>query len=205
MAAGVILIAVLVMGWRNLPLLARWLDVGGPPQKADAVVLLNGGFNTRPFVAAALVHGGWAPKILVSTVAAYPSQISGAVPPSYKIVLSVLDYGGISSDRVVVLEKAATTTFDEATAVADYLAGHPIKRLLIVTDAPHTRRARWIFRRVLADPRVEIAMVSSPTDGFDSGNWWRCEAGFLFVMSEYFKLLYYHFRYGWLGYEVGGA
>ena len=41
---------------------------------------------------------------------------------------------------------------------------------------------------------------------FENGNWWQSEEGFLFVVSEYFKLFYYGIRYGWLGYEiVGGA
>ena len=179
--------------------------MGGPPQKADAVVLLNGGLNTRPFVAAALVHGGWAPKILLNTVAAHPSEISGAVPPYFEITLKVLDYGGVPRDRVVLLDSAAATTFDEAKAVADYLADHPAKRLMIVTEGPHTRRARWIFQRVLAGRPVEIEMVSAPADEFDSENWWRSEEGFLFVVSEYFKLFYYGLRYGWLGYEIAGG
>ena len=204
-----ILILVFATHQRTLPLLARWLDVGGPPQNADAVVLLNGGFNTRPFVAAALLHGGWAPKILLNTVAAYASQASGAVPPSFEIVLKVLDYGGVPQDCVVVLPSAAATTFDEAKAVADYLAdpatapaAKKLKKLLIVTEGPHTRRARWIFRRVLAGRPVEIEMISAPADGFEYQNWWRSEAGFLFVVSEYFKLFYYGLRYGWLGYEI---
>ena len=162
----------------------RWLDVGGPPQKADAVVLLNGSLDTRPFVAAALVHGGWAPKILLNTVAAHPIQVSGAVPSFFDITLKVLDYGGVSPDRVVRLDSAAKTTFDEAKAVADYLAEHPLEKLMIVTEGPHTRRARWIFERVLADRPVEIVMVSVPADGFDNENWWRSEAGFLFVSAS---------------------
>ncbi len=202
-AAAVLVAAAL--NRHSLPWAARWLDVGGPPQKADAVVLLNGGMNTRPVVAAALVHGGWAPKILLNTVAAHPSEISGAVPPYYQIALKVLDYGGVSRDHVVLLDSAAATTFDEAKAVADYLAAHPAKRLMIVTEGPHSRRARWIFQRTLAGRPVEIEMVSAPTDEFDSEDWWRCEEGFLFVVSEYFKLFYYGLRYGRLGYEIAGG
>ncbi len=177
LASGGILILAFAMRQQILPLLARWLDVGGPPQKADAVVLLNGGFNTRPFVAAALVHGGWAPKLLVNTMAAHPSQVSGAVPPSSTITLKVLAYGGVPLDRVVCLDSKVETTFDEAKAVAKYLDEHPAKRLLIVTEGPHSRRARWIFRRVLADRPVEIAMVSAPAEEFENENWWRSEAG----------------------------
>ena len=151
------------------------------------------------------MHGGWAPKILLNTVADHPSQASGAVPPFFDIILKVLEYGGVPPDRVVRLDSAAATTFDEAKAVADYLADHPVKKLLIVTEGPHTRRARWIFQRVLADRPVEIAMVSAPADEFDNENWWRSEEGFLFVVSEYFKLFYYGLRYGRLGYEIAAA
>ncbi len=118
-AVGGILILVFATKQWTLPLLARWLDVGGPPQKADAVVLLNGSLNTRPFVAAALVHGGWAPKILLNTVIAHPNQVSGAVPPYLEINEKILAYGGVPRERVVALDYAAATTFDEAKAVAD--------------------------------------------------------------------------------------
>ncbi len=202
----VVVVGILILAFatreRTLPLLAHWLDVGGPPQKADAVVLLNGSLNTRPFVAAALVHGGWAPKVLLNTVAAHPSEVSGMVPPFFEINLKILAYGGVPPDRVVRLDSKAETTFDEAKAVAEYLADHPAKRLMIVTEGPHTRRARWIFQLVLAERPVEITMVSAPSDEFASENWWQSEMGFLFIVSEYFKLFYYGLRYGWLGYEI---
>jgi len=201
-AFGCILVFVLAFNPWSLPWVARWLDVGSPPQKADAVVLLNGGLNTRPFVAAALVHGGWAPKILLNTVAAHPSEISGAIPPFFEINSKAFEYGGVSRDRVVCLDSAVNTTFDEAKAVADYLTDHPAKRLMIVTEGPHTRRSRWIFQRVLTGRPVEIVLISAPAEGFENENWWRSEAGFLFVVSEYFKLFYYGLHYSWLGYEI---
>jgi uncharacterized SAM-binding protein YcdF (DUF218 family) len=202
--AGILIVACTINRW-TLPMLARWLDVGSSPQKADAVVLLNGSWNTRPLVAAALVHGGWAPKLILNTVAAHPSQLSGAVPPYFDIAMKALDYGGVPRDRVVRLDSAASTTFDEAKAVADYLTDHPAKRLIVVTEGPHSRRARWIFQRVLAGRPVEILMFSGPAEEFDNENWWQCEAGFLYVVSEYFKLFFYCVRYGWLAYELIGA
>ena len=167
LAAGGIAILVIATSGRTLPLLALWLDVGGPPQKADAVVLLNSSPNSRPFVAAALVHGGWAPKIILNTVADHPSEVSGEVPRYFDIYLKVLAYGGVPADRVVRLDSGAATTFDEAQAVARYLAEHPAKKLLIVTESPHTRR-RDGFSRVLADRPVEIAMISAPADEFQN-------------------------------------
>ena len=200
---GGMLIFVLAVNPRTLPLLARWLDVGGSPRKADALVLLGGGANTRPFVAAALVRGGWAPKILLNTSAAHPNELDGTVPPSFEVFVTIVEYGGVPRDCVVRLDSEARTTFDEARAVANYLVRHPAKRLMVVTEGPHTRRARWIFQRLLADRSVEIDMVSTPVYEFDNGNWWQCEEGFLFVLTEYLKFFYYGLRYGWLAYEIG--
>ena len=42
-----------------LPAVASWLDVGEPPQPADAIMLLNGDAETRAFAAAALWKAGW--------------------------------------------------------------------------------------------------------------------------------------------------
>jgi uncharacterized SAM-binding protein YcdF (DUF218 family) len=138
-------------------------------------------------------------------VAARSNEINGVVPAHFDINLKVLDYGGVPRDRVVCLDSEVNTTFDEAKAVADYLAEHPANRLLVVTEGPHSRRARWIFKQVLAGRPVEILMFSGPADNFDSENWWRSEDGFLYVMSEYLKLFYYCLRYGWLGYELAAG
>jgi len=206
MASAVVLLVACLNSRSLLRTAGRCLDVGRPPQKADAVVLLNGGYNTRPFVAAALVHGGWAPKVILNTVSLHPVQAAGVVPPSHEIALKALQYGEVPRDRVVLLETSVKTTFDEARGVANYLAANPATRLLLVTEGPHTRRAEWIFRlvldRLVPDRHVEIVSISAPAEDFDPATWWRSKSGFLFVTSEYLKLLFYALRYGWLGYEI---
>ena len=72
-AAGFIaILGLLLASPAVLSALGRWLDVGRPPQNADVVVLLNGSYNSRPFVAAALVRGRWATKVVLNTVALHP-------------------------------------------------------------------------------------------------------------------------------------
>ena len=44
---------------------AGWLDVGQRPRRADYVMVLNGGEDTRPFAAAALITAGWALALVV--------------------------------------------------------------------------------------------------------------------------------------------
>ena len=91
-----LLLAVVVLAacWAAYPRLLRaaasWLDVGQRPHKADYVMLLNGGENSRPFAAAALVKGHWARRVLVAETAASPEVIDGIVPPYHEINRRVL-------------------------------------------------------------------------------------------------------------------
>ncbi len=48
-----------------LSALGQWLDVGGPPLKADYVMVLGGDCKMRPPLAARLYKTGWARGVLV--------------------------------------------------------------------------------------------------------------------------------------------
>jgi uncharacterized SAM-binding protein YcdF (DUF218 family) len=198
MAAGVILVAA-----RNtlLPPLAAWLDVGQRPAAADDVMLLTGNENTRPFMAAALVRDGWAPRVLITPVAISEAVQQGVVVAPHENARQVLRYCGLESRQIVLLDGHAQSTFDEAEALAKYLANVSDRRILLVTDAFHSRRAAWIFSRVLGR-RVELRSVSAPFDDFTPNNWWQCRGGFIAVSSELLKLLFYSIWYGWLGYVL---
>src|SRR5689334_20408445 len=66
------LASLLVLGcagwWWRAPLLrgvAHLWIVADAPAKADAIVILGGGLDSRPTEAARLFHAGYAPRILV--------------------------------------------------------------------------------------------------------------------------------------------
>ena len=46
--------------------------------------------------------------------------------------------------------RGVSTTFDEAIALRDYCRQHPIRKVIVVTSDLHSRRARFIFRKVLS-------------------------------------------------------
>ena len=190
---------------RLLPAVASWLDVGGLAEPADAVMLLNGELNCRPFTAAALVKGGWARRVLMATVAPAAQGTEPVTLSWHEANRRVLLRCGIPQENIVLLDAGARTTFDEAVALSRFLATSPDARLLIVTDGPHTRRARWVFRWVLGERARQISMISAPLDDFQAENWWKSEQGFSYVIAEYFKLLFYLVRYGYLGYEMAGG
>ena len=101
------------------------------------------------------------------------------------------------AEKIIVLPfpGGVTSTFDEASAVRQYVAAHQTYRIILVTSAFHTRRARWIFEKVLAGLPVRLEMVAVPYAGFDQTNWWKNETGLITLNNEYIKWFYYLFKY----------
>lgn len=201
-AAGVALLAVYLERDTALPAAATWLDVGESPQKADAIMLLNGNENARSFAAAALVKGKWASRVLVTKMKPRPPALEGIVPPEHEINRQVLLHCGVPDSSVVLLEGEAESTYDEAVALRNFLDADSGLRVLIVTDWPHTRRARWVFSRVLGDRVQSLSMVSVPMEDCQPTDWWQSDSAFLFIVAEYIKLALYGVRYGWLAYGL---
>ena len=84
-------------------------------------MVLNGGENTRPFAAAALVKAGWAQRVLVAEVAPTPAVSDLILPPHHEINRQVLIKRGVPAENVVILPGKAATTRDEAKALAAFL------------------------------------------------------------------------------------
>jgi uncharacterized SAM-binding protein YcdF (DUF218 family) len=203
--AAVVLLACWVTHAGLLRAAASWLDVGEGPRKADYIMLLNGGQDSRPFAAAALVKAHWARRVLVAETAASPAVIDGIVPPEHEINRRVLLNRGVAAANVVILPGAAATTYDEAMALAAFLSNKPNARVLVVTNDCHTRRSRWVFTRVLGERAPLLSFVSAPSDDFPLDGWWRSQAGLLSIATEYPKLVFYAARYGYLGYWLAAC
>jgi uncharacterized SAM-binding protein YcdF (DUF218 family) len=201
--------AVLATCWVNRPRLLRaaasWLDVGERPRKADYVMLLTGGEDSRPFAAAALVKAHWARRVLVAETAPGPEAIDGIAPPCHEVDRRVLLKRGIPAADVAILPGAAETTYDEAVAFAAFLRDKPNARALVVTNDCHTRRSRWVFARVLGDRAWQVSVVSAPSDEFPMERWWHSQVGLLSITTEFPKLVFYAARYGYLGYWLAAC
>jgi uncharacterized SAM-binding protein YcdF (DUF218 family) len=83
-----------------------------------------------------------------------------------------------------------TSTQDEGRVLRDYLREQPAQRVIVVTSAFHTRRARWTLRRELRGVEADLRMAAAEDDRFDASNWWTREAGFLAYVSEMLKFVH---------------
>jgi len=174
---------------------AHFLDVSETPAATDYVMVLGGNVQTRPFVAAELLNAGLARKAVVATILCSGDNLGGTLPTEQEVIRSVLVHEGVSPDAVVILPNPCASTFDEACALAEFLEPKPGSTVTVVTSCQHTRRTRWIFRRVLGQRAPHVHFVGVPLDGFDETNWWQFESGLSTYLSEYAKLAFYLVHY----------
>jgi uncharacterized SAM-binding protein YcdF (DUF218 family) len=152
---GLVVLAICVglylsRSW-TLPPVARFLDVSEPPRRTSAVMVLGGGTDLRPFIAAALVKAKLADKVLVAPIKLSPEAEDGVFEPEHEVIIKVLLARGVAQDDIILLPATVENTFDEAQALAEYLGHNPDCSVSVVTTCWHTRRARWIFARTLVE------------------------------------------------------
>lgn len=199
--AGLVLLAVvMIVAAARRPsvksALARWLDTGGPaPAKADFAYVLGGGMATRPAAAAALYRQGRVGRILVSHIASAEVARRGELPEFHELTTRILVALGVPPEKITVIGKNCATTYDEAAALADYLADKPEAKVVLVTEFFHARRSQWTAERVLGAAR-QVSVFSAPGDGFAADSWWRDPRGVAAVLNEFSRLTFYLFRYG---------
>jgi uncharacterized SAM-binding protein YcdF (DUF218 family) len=174
---------------------ARAWIINDPVTRTDAIVLLGGGLETRPFAAARLYAEHAAPKILVSQPKLPPTAQMGLTTPEFVIAREVLLSNGVPESAIEVLGTNMTSTFDEARALKAWLSQNQAHTVIIPTDLFHTRRARWIFSKMLRNTGARVFMEAIPVREYGATNWWQHEEGLIAFQNEVIKSVYYHVKY----------
>jgi len=143
------------------------LIVEDPLQKSDAIIVLSDDnfYADRATRAAELYRQDLAPSVVASGIRLRPyAGIS-------ELMLHDLIERGVPKEHIVLFPQNADDTREEATALSQLLAERKWKSVIIVTSNYHTRRARFIFRKLFSeDIRVEVA--SARDANFDPSNWY---------------------------------
>lgn len=192
--AGLLLVGLLGYAFHR-PLLrgfANALTVDDAVAPADFLYLLGGDINTRPFHAAELFRRGYAPHVVVPRTEDRAASERGFYPNDADVAVRILRREGVLDSAITMLRipGGVTSTQDEGRVLRDYLREHPARRVIVVTSAYHTRRARWTLRRELDGLNVDLRMSAAPDDRFDASNWWTSEAGFLAYVTEMLKFVH---------------
>lgn len=188
------------VGWIEREALLRgsadlWI-VSDPITPADAVVVLGGGLDVRPFVAADLYAKGLVKRILLSQVESGPPVLIGALAGHTEENLKVLLKLGVPESAVETFGSANKNTWEEAVALKSWAHQNVVSALIIPTEIFAARRVRWIFHREFAGTGIRVEVPSfDPPRGYARANWWKTEYGVLTFQNELLKYLYYRFRY----------
>jgi uncharacterized SAM-binding protein YcdF (DUF218 family) len=168
--------------------LAAPLVVGDPEARGDACYILAGGdaFRERLVAASDLYHMGRIPRIIFMLNEEWDSYnfVAQASWTPTQWALDFLDHRGVPKDRISVIAYSHGTfgTLTEARNLKEFLPAG-IKRLVLVSSAPHMRRSMLAFRRILPQ---EVVLVPYPaTDFYISNEYYHP------LWLEYLKLAVY--------------
>lgn len=171
-----------------------WI-VQGDLDKADAILVLGGGNQTRPFEAARLYHEGYAPKILLTDIEHLPTDKLGLSLSETEWEKRTLLKKGVPATAIEVIGHQVSSTYDEALVTKRWIEANHAKRILIPTDPFHTRRVEWLVRKVSKGTGVVIDVQPVPALNYKADNWWLHEEGLINFQNEVVKYVFYRLKY----------
>src|SRR5437763_17052013 len=148
-------------------LIAESWIVEDPLNKADTLIVLSDDnfYADRATRAAELFREGKAPLVVACGRRLRPSAGID------ELMEHDLIERGVPKDKVLRFAEDADSTRDEAEALAKLAKTKKWRAAIVVTSNYHTRRARYIFRRVFPQD-IEIRVASARDGDFDPENWW---------------------------------
>ena len=193
----IVLTILLVLFFRVsiLTAYAELFEVDNAEKGADAIICLSGGKQTRVPKTLELWTEGYATKVFLTDQKKMNRKFS-------HLEISNLDFAKEVS-KIIKLDlpweiipsknDGATSTFDEAFDALSFAKENNWKRIIIVTDNSHTRRALHAFETVFQGSGIKVQASGAANDIFSSENWWRSDRGILAYFSETIKFPIYFF------------
>ena len=156
-----------------------FLVIESRPEKADAIVLLGGESQARPFEAARLFKNGVAPLVFIVG--------TGDTPKNHRALIQA----GVPAERIMV-ETQSRSTLQNADFAKPLLEKAGVRHAVLVTSSFHARRALATFQQRI--PGVEFGIATSRI------GWWDTPSGRLqedeWAAIEMVKIPGYWFFHG---------
>jgi uncharacterized SAM-binding protein YcdF (DUF218 family) len=181
----VLLAAVGLVWWqgaRILSLAGTFLDNGEAPQKAEAALVLAGGWQgERVLRAGELKKQGYVAYVLLSGPRSYYEQ------PECDYAIPFAVKHGYSAEWFQCAPNESKSTEEEARAMVEELKRRGVKKCLVVSVRTHMRRARIMFKGV-APEGLEMHFVAADDREYRLEEWYRTRQGKKAVLLEWLKL-----------------
>ena len=172
-----------------------WI-VSDPITPADAVVVLGGGADIRPFVAGDLYAKGLVHKVLLSQVEEDRPAMFSVTPSDTDLNLSILRKLGVPDSAIERFGKGSKNTWDEVVALRDWTKMHATSVLIVPAEVFLARRLRWVLQQEFLGTGVRIEVPSfDPPNGYRRKEWWETGGGPITFRNEVLKYFYYRLKY----------
>jgi uncharacterized SAM-binding protein YcdF (DUF218 family) len=162
---------------------------------ADAVAVLGGQLEVRPFAAADLYHRGLVKKILVSSNAEGRAAAIGAVEGHTEANRRVLLKLGVPENAIETFGQTNNSTRDEAVALREWADRYGASSIIIPTEVFAAQRVRLAFDCEFAGRGIRIQLLSLEPPEYTRREWWRTPAGLITFQNEVIKYIYYRWEY----------
>jgi uncharacterized SAM-binding protein YcdF (DUF218 family) len=162
---------------------------------ADAVAVLGGGLDVRPFVAADLYRQGLVDKVLVSSNGKDRAALIGAIEGHTDANRQVLLKLGVPDSAIETFGLDNRNTRDEAIALREWADRHGASTIIVPTEVFAARRVRWIFQQEFAGRGIHIEVPSYEPPEYSKAAWWRTPGGLISFQNEVIKYVYYRLQY----------
>ncbi len=206
----VIIIAILIallFFYRDqwLGYLGHSLIVDDPNATAEVAVVLTTGVDYVPRLlqAAQLYREKRVKRVMINgnrkTDAIRKLEAQGYVPACkwYENSLRILEMHGVPRDKVwTVSAEDVFDTVSEAQTIRGSLLKNDIDSMIITTSKFHSRRARFVWRKVMGTDQGIYSSVADD-DPFDPDGWWQDGRQVKQVMAEYGGMAYYVWKRPW--------
>ncbi len=173
---------------------ANFFTIDNPAYGVDApIVVLSGGYATRIPKALELYEKGYGKRVLLTSERPLNSRVAHLFLTNEQQAQKIAQALNVQVEFEVVpsLKGGATSTFDEAYDLLAFCSKEKLKHLIIVTDAFHTRRALYAFKKVFQGSDIKVEASAAINDIYSEENWWRSDKGISAYLLEPVKFVVY--------------
>jgi uncharacterized SAM-binding protein YcdF (DUF218 family) len=180
--------------WINREVLLRlagelWI-ISDDIHPADAVAILGGGLDTRPFAAAKDYHNGLTHKILVADV-----KLSEGEPSHTVLNRNLLIKLGVPETDIETFGRKLANTYEEANALREWVVRSHARSVIVPIEIFSSRRVNWMLTHALVGTATAVQIQALDHPKYSGPDWWKSHEGRAAFQTEIFKYFYYRLKY----------
>ena len=175
---------------------ANFFIINDAKKKADLILILSGNILTRGPHAFNLIKDGYSSRVMITSMKWHKLPYGLKYPSDIQMAKKILRKYNLNIELEILpslKSLGASSTFDEAYDLKDYLSKNKFKNIILVTDEHHSRRALMAFKKIINNlQQVNITVSSAPNEIYNRRNWWKSDLGLKTYILEFFLYVYYY-------------